>query len=41
MQAIEEQADQRIINQLEDICLAIKEVLQQIESDGRRQISKE
>jgi integrase len=41
MQAIVEQADQRIIKQLEDICLAIKEVLRQIESDGRHQISKE
>jgi len=41
MQAIAERADQRIIRQLEDICLAIRDVLQQIESDGRPQISKE
>src|SRR6266545_381991 len=39
MQTIAEQADQRIIRQLEDICLAISDVLQQIESDSRHQIS--
>jgi hypothetical protein len=41
MQAIAGQADRRIVMQLEDICLAIGEVIEQIEPDGRRQLSKE